>query len=148
MKHETTKLHSLHYMKFLVACHWPLILTPTNAQIQLMNVFSKKKKFNIQHSSWPNRRSLNNKPKTWNYKTALTPLHEIFGRVSLAVDSHTNQCSNRINERYFQRTKNHGQPQNLAKGRDRPGFWHVVSGDSGTRQRDTYRNKFCYLLAK
>ena len=24
------KLHSLHYMKFLVACHWPLILTPTH----------------------------------------------------------------------------------------------------------------------
>ena len=43
-KHETTKLHSLHYMKFLVACHWPLILTPTNAQIELMNVISKRTK--------------------------------------------------------------------------------------------------------
>ena len=43
-KHETTKLHSLHYMKFLVACHWPLILTPTNAQIELMNVISKEQK--------------------------------------------------------------------------------------------------------
>ena len=43
-KPETTKLHSLHYMKFLVACHWPLILTPTNAQIELMNVISKEQK--------------------------------------------------------------------------------------------------------
>ena len=31
-------------MKFLVACHWPLILTPTNAQIELMNVISKEQK--------------------------------------------------------------------------------------------------------
>jgi hypothetical protein len=43
-KDKTTKLHSLHYMKFLVACHWPLILTPTNAQIELMNVISKEQK--------------------------------------------------------------------------------------------------------
>ena len=74
------------------------------------NKKGKINKFNIQHSSWPNHRSQNNKPETWNYKTALTQLHEIFGRVSLAVDSHTNQCSNRINERYFQRTKNYGPP--------------------------------------